>query len=319
MTSVLDLFEDVAIKLPSNDAVVLENGQRVSYAELYMRVNEISINIAPHLVGVTAEARLVAVMADRHVGLISSLLGVLKASAAYVPIDPSYPPDRQSYIFEHSKCKLLVADMLAYDQAVRLGVALPPTIIITPEGTIARGLPSKEETQGQSHPPSDLIYVLYTSGSTGKPKGVMVSHEGVANVVAWFAQELHVTPSSRVLGVTSVCFDISMLEIYLALTTGATLVMAQSATQKDPFRLLDLIHNAQVNIVQATPTTFEMMLATGWTGDATIDFLVGGEAFRPILLKLVGNCKSVRNVCKCIILTTRPLRSTDSPCFRWSH
>ena len=123
-------------------------------------------------------------------------------------------------------------------------------------------------------PEGGLAYVLYTSGSTGKPKGVMVKQEGVVNVVNWFADEIPVRSTSRVLGLTTLCFDISVLELFMPLLRGATLVLARSSTQKDPFRLLDYMQEASVDVMQATPTTYEMLLATGWNGDNRLDFLV---------------------------------------------
>ncbi len=119
-----------------------------------------------------------------------------------------------------------------------------------------------------------VVFVCEKQQSTGKPKGVMVREEGVVNVVHWFADQLRLDHHSKVLGLTTVCFDISVLEIFMPLTRGASLVLVKSRTQKDPFRLLDMIKKHAVNVVQATPTTYEMMLATGWTGDTSIDFLV---------------------------------------------
>jgi len=116
--------------------------------------------------------------------------------------------------------------------------------------------------------------VLYTSGSTGKPKGVLIYQSSVLNVVKWFTKELHITMSSVVLGITTCCFDISVLEIFLPLLNGAKLILASTATQKDPYRILNAISQRGVTVMQATPTTFEMMLATGWKGDPTLDILV---------------------------------------------
>jgi len=141
----------------------------------------------------------------------------------------------------------------------------------------------------------------------------------VVNIVDWFARELQVTSSSNtvVLGLTTFCFDISVLEIFMPLLHGGKLVIAKSASQRDPFHLLQVIRERKVTVVQATPTTYTMMMATGWNGDPNIDFLVsytivsppiestcrcrymgqvGGEAFSPTLLPLVLNCRSLRNV-----------------------
>jgi len=132
------------------------------------------------------------------------------------------------------------------------------------------------DMESQSRSGLEIAYVLYTSGSTGKPKGVVVSHRGVINIVNWFADELQISKAeaSRVLGLTTFCFDISVLEMFLPLLHGGTLIIAKSSTQKDPFRLLDVLRERQVTVMQATPTTYEMMLATGWRGDNEIDFLV---------------------------------------------
>ena len=208
------------------------------------------------------------------------------------------PPDGQFYIFSHSKCQLLVADDDSYRSAVTLGAELPSFIIadsFTGEVDFAT-LPriKKAEDIDWNDVKNDipvevtretLAYVLYTSGSTGKPKGVMVKQLGVANIVDWFAEEINVSPhNSIVMDLTMFCFDISVLEVFLPLTRGGLLVLADSLIQKDPFCLLELMAAFKVSVFQATPTNYEMMLATGWKGDPFIDFLVGGEAFRPSLL-----------------------------------
>ena len=124
----------------------------------------------------------------------------------------------------------------------------------------------------------------------------MVTQVGLANIIKYFSDALLVSPDRVVLALTTFCFDISMLEIFIALTRGASLVLALGCTQKDPFQIIQLIENFKVTIFQATPTTYEMLLATGWTGDSSIDFLIGGEAFRPSVLPIANNCASMRNV-----------------------
>lgn len=167
---------------------------------------------------------------------------------------------------------MLIVDQECYASAVRLGVQMPPYIVVdsrtaaiislspnTKKSTNKRILRSNER-KNKDH---SLAYVLYTSGSTGKPKGVMVKNIGVGNIINWFADALCVDSNSRVMGLTTFCFDISVLEMYVPLTKGAVLVLAKSATQKDPFRLLDLIQESRVSVFQATPTTYEMLFATG--------------------------------------------------------
>jgi amino acid adenylation domain-containing protein len=313
MTSrlIVDLFLEKTDQYPDSSALILENGMTLSYSQLKMKAVEIGgiiLNIISEE-DIDGDTMPVCVMMNRNSALISAILGILLAGAAYVPVDPSFPPDRQSYIFSHSKCKLLLVDEESYAQALLLGVDLPPVVVLTPDATI-KSSPRPYNTSAidtetvlktvradcSARSGGGLMYILYTSGSTGKPKGVMVTQYGVTNIVTWFAKEIGVSNMSRVLGLTTACFDISVLEIFMPLVSGATLVLAESATQKDPFRLLEVMAEHKVDVVQATPTTYEMLLATGWEGDRNTDFLVGGEAFRPSLIPLSRACRSFRNV-----------------------
>ena len=293
---------------PDRLALVLESGQRYTYQELH----SIAVNIgACVLAGINTHYRssedtpLVCLMMHRHAGLIASILGVILAGAAYVPVDPTFPIDRQSYIFEHSKCQLLIVDEDTCRQSLSLNMKPLPVIVISSDGALISHpcllhhpgdtLHNARQACHSRHM-GGLMYVLYTSGSTGKPKGVMVQQYGVSNVVSWFANEIGINQNSKVLGLTTACFDISVLEIFMPLIKGGTLILADSASQRDPFRLLELIRKESIGVFQATPTTYEMMLATGWRGDRSIDFIVGGEAFRPSLLQLARESRSLRNV-----------------------
>ena len=291
----LEAFESLAASrnASATEALVVEGQSRsFSFSQLNAMADDIARHISSGLMRTnhpqSSSTPLICILMQRHAALIVSMLAVLKAGAAYVPVDPSSPPDRQSYIFEHLQCTLLLADKESYDAAAALGVRLPSVLILDP--STATVLNSTADSKGdsskdslllaesrrrqQSRERGGLMYVLYTSGSTGRPKGVMVHHQGVANTVAWFANELRVGVDSTVLGLTTACFDISVLEIFLPLTTGGKLVLAQAPTQRDPYRLLELIRNQKVSLVQATPSTYEMLIATGWKGDPAMDFLV---------------------------------------------
>jgi amino acid adenylation domain-containing protein len=309
--NVIDRFELMVQSHPDSPALLLESGQSFTYWQVDTIASSIADIILPAMNAhmkqkVVDETPLVCIMMNRNMLLIASMLAVLKCGAAYVPVDPAFPPDRQSHILNHSKCFLLITDEECYRTACDLGVNIPPSIIVSSlSGQVvhttvidydtSRTL-SEARTLSVSRPEGGLMYVLYTSGSTGKPKGVMVKQHGVLNIINWFTKELKVTNESRILGLTTTCFDISVLEIYMPLISGSTLILAHSSTQKNPFHLLDILKIHRVTVFQATPTTYEMMLATGWKGDMTIDFLVGGEAFRPSLFPLVGACRSIRNV-----------------------
>ena len=320
--SLISRFEAQVARNPTHVALTVEDGRTWTYAELDRLAAELSRYIAFTMDSIEVgngdagdnDTPLVCLMLNRDVGAIAAMLGVLKAGVAYVPVDPAFPPDRQSYIFKHSRCGLAVLDEDCVGRARALGVDLPPTIVVASrEGTVAPpakqvlALPSPEvrpdsaaiaarRAGSLAREDGGLAYVLYTSGSTGNPKGVMVKQRGVVNIVDWFAHELDMAPGKRVLGLTTFCFDISVLEVYMPLLHGATLVLAFSSTQKDTFRLIEVLEEYRVDVLQATPTAFEMLLAAGWSGDAKVDLLVGGEAFRPSLLPLVAGSRSVRNV-----------------------
>ena len=284
------VFGESCKKNGNSRAIILEDGKvEYTYGELNIMASNLENTLRQILYAdekiVSFDDcinRTVSLMTERNVAMIVAILAILKAGASYVPVDPSFPPDRQAHIFSHSKSKLLLVDTESYEKAIALGVSLPPVVVIHPSTGEILKKPEIKANVTESpqfvvkRSPRDMAYVLYTSGSTGKPKGVMVTHEGVVNIVNWFADELRVDSKSVVLGLTTFCFDISVLEMFMPLFRGGTLVIASSATQKDPFHLLDVIHDRRVTVMQATPTTYEMMLATGWLGDPSIDLLVGG-------------------------------------------
>ena len=141
-----------------------------------------------------------------------------------------------------------------------------------------------------------LAYVLYTSGSTGKPKGVMVRNQGLTNIIKFFANHLDVRDTDMILGLTTFCFDISMLEIFLPLIKGATLVLVSLITQKNPILIRNTLKKYNITIMQATPTTYEMLLSCDWNGDMNMTCLVGGEACRSMIAQLSSNCRGLYNV-----------------------
>jgi len=306
------------------DAIAIledDTGVSISYCKLHERMLTLTkqlqkIIIFPdrnNLAPGSAATPLVSLLTDRSIGSIVGMLSILKAGAAYVPVDPSFPADRQAYIFSHSKSQLLIVDQANFanlqSMKVEDGGELPPVVVIDAEGNFIQTTYQestnnilRHTTTGSnkllSHSPADecLAYVLYTSGSTGKPKGVMVHNQGLVNVVRYFCDIIELQSTDRVLGLTTFCFDISMLEIYMPLTTGAGLVIVSAKTQKNPSNIIDVLYNYHITVMQATPTSYEMILACGWEGDKNITCLVGGEACRPQILSLAHTCKSLYNV-----------------------
>jgi non-ribosomal peptide synthetase component F len=236
-----NIFKELASHSSQSIAIISEDGsEALTYGELNMHSDKLCCRINMVLSNMNlSEAPMISLMTEREFCMIISIIAILKSGGAYVPVDPSFPPDRQSHIFQHSRSNLLITDPATYKTALSLGVTFPSVLLInTADGTPLEYLRPLSVPQRSLRSPDDLAYVLYTSGSTGKPKGVMVMHQGVINIVKWFAEELVITPSDKVLGLTTFCFDISVLEMFLPLLYGATLVIAKSSTQKDPFHLL---------------------------------------------------------------------------------
>ncbi|MEG4054806.1 MULTISPECIES: amino acid adenylation domain-containing protein [unclassified Microcoleus] len=210
------LFEEAVSRSPDAVAVVFE-GEELSYRELNARANQ----LAHHLrsLGVKPEA-LVGICVERSPLMVIGLLGVLKAGAAYVPLDPNYPKERLAFMLEDSSVQVLLAQEKLLEK-------LPPhsaRVVCLDSGWEEIAFYSSENPRSGVKP-ENLAYVIYTSGSTGKPKGVLIEHRSLVNYTAAAIAEYGIEKRDRVLQFASISFDASAEEIYPCLTSGATLVL----------------------------------------------------------------------------------------------
>eukprot|EP00301_Raphidiophrys_heterophryoidea_P025197 c8404_g1_i1.p1 GENE.c8404_g1_i1~~c8404_g1_i1.p1 ORF type:complete len:1113 (+),score=217.40 c8404_g1_i1:140-3478(+) len=295
MATLQDLFAQQVKARGNALALKFEDGRGYSYNQLNEKAQTLR-NVLIKL-GVVEDA-LVAIKIERCPGLIVGLLGIHQANAGYIPIDPIYPVDRQTFMLDDSKASVLIVSTTLAQGNVN-GASIP-TVIIDEDGSVISVTPvpfvSMEVAPTERLGNRSLAYVLYTSGSTGKPKGVMIEHRSVVNLLGWFAQELKIGTADIILGLTTFCFDISILEMFLPLTCGAVLCLVSANTQRDPELLLKILDQEHVTMMQATPATLEMLTHVGWQGDPNIDVLCGGEAFRLNLSPIVPQCRSFRNV-----------------------
>ena len=212
----------------------------------------------------------VGVFVDRTTDLIIAPIAILKAGNAYVPLDPSYPPARLAQIIEQSGLVAIVAQSDLAPPALR---AVP---IIAIDGAAnpatAADLPVLPRIRQE-----DAAYIIFTSGSTGQPKGVQISHGALTN----FLCAMRVTPGFKaedtIAAITTICFDIAALELFLPLTVGAKVVIASEAETKDGSLLLHLLRRGGARVLQATPATWELLIEAGWRGDPELRMLCGGE------------------------------------------
>ncbi|MFD0727715.1 AMP-binding protein, partial [Lysobacter brunescens] len=204
-------------------------------------------------------------------------LGVLKAGAGYLPLDPGYPAERLRYMVADSGTRWLVGDRMSLSGWSNTGarsVVLEDLVADAGEGT-GSALSAPDFAPGAD----DIAYMIYTSGSTGRPKGVLIDHRALARFLegAHAALQMQADETYRWLAVTPVSFDISVLELFLPLCHGGTVVLADRETSQDGVALASLMAGTQANVLQATPMTWKLLRETGWTGQAGLRVLVGGE------------------------------------------
>ncbi|MFL6126964.1 amino acid adenylation domain-containing protein [Actinophytocola sp.] len=255
LPTVPELVAAHAARAPHAVAVRDRDGA-VTYADLDRRVTALARRL--HGRGLRP-GDVVGVRVVRGTDLVVALLGVLRAGLAYLPLDPGHPEERISYVLADSGA----AEVLT-------GVPAP--------GAEDGPLPPMPSATG-------LAYVIYTSGSTGRPKGVMVPHRAVAHLVAAMRRRPGLSADDTFVAVTTVAFDISVVELFLPLVAGATVVVATRAQAADPAALGRLLDDTGATVMQATPTTWRMLLEHGWVPRAGFRAWCGGELMPPDLAR----------------------------------
>ena len=267
------------------------NDERVSYAQLHSR----STRIADALVarGVRA-GDLVGVSLDRHPDLIASMIAVLKAGAAYVPLDPAYPGDRLQFMAEDAKLAMVVAEA---DLAAPLAMPRERILLLDVDAAEIDAAPAVVTGRVDPAGCDSAAYVIYTSGSTGKPKGVQVPHGAVLNFLHSMRKEPGMDRDDRLLAVTTTSFDIAVLEIFLPLSLGAEIVLATRDVATDGYEIAALLKREEVTVMQATPATWRMLVESGWQGRAGFKALCGGEPLpADLAVQLLSRCAEVWNM-----------------------
>lgn len=241
------MFAAQVARHPDHPALYFQ-GESVSYRELDLRANRVADLLREH--GIRKET-LVGVMVERTPDMVVAMLGILKAGAAYVPIDPDYPSARIQYLLEDSGCKLLLTDRGA-DVHARLRQDLHFDGRIENIGAIvddqARSSAAPEDGDTR-----DLAYVIYTSGSTGRPKGAMVEHRGIINFIGFYRDKFGILPQDRIVQFASISFAASVSEIFMALLTGATLYLVPKPVILNHRQFEDYLLEHRISIATLPP------------------------------------------------------------------
>jgi amino acid adenylation domain-containing protein len=246
-----ELFEEQAEKTP--DQVALIKGKKeITYAEL----NEQSNRLAHYLIhcGVLPGDN-VGLLVNRDFDMIIGMFGILKAGGAYVPIDPEYPTDRQTYIYNQSSLKFIIADG---NYPLKSQIAENKFILIDYEALKA----FNKTNPAIKIDSKQLAYTIYTSGSTGMPKGVMIQHHSAVNLILWVNKKFEVGLNDRLLFITSMCFDLSVYDIFGILATGGALVIAELSEIQNVQILYNMLIEYNITFWDSVPTTMDYLVKT---------------------------------------------------------
>ncbi|MEM9926162.1 MAG: amino acid adenylation domain-containing protein [Cyanobacteria bacterium P01_D01_bin.50] len=271
------LFEAQVEKTPETVAVVFEE-QELTYRQLNSRANKLAHYLQK--LGVKAETK-VGICVERSLEMMIGLLGIQKAGGAYVPIDPGYPSERIDYMLADSEVSVLLTQNKLVSR-LELDSSLPKQKIIcldTDWGEISQ---EDRNNIDSMVTPDNLAYIIYTSGSTGKPKGVQIYHRSLTNFLKSMSQAPGITNEDTLLAVTTICFDIAALELYLPLIVGAKVAIVSREVASDAWQLLSALKNSDATVMQATPATWQILLTAGWKDNShpspKMKVLCGGEA-----------------------------------------
>ncbi|MDI5974267.1 amino acid adenylation domain-containing protein [Streptomyces sp. SL13] len=272
--TVPSLIRRQAAATPRRTAVSL-GAERLTYREL----DDLAGRLADRLraAGAGPES-VVAVCAERSVELVVALLGTLYAGAAYLPLDPHYPPDRLAHMLRDSGAALLLTGPGAVPSIEDTGAGRLPVDLAA-----LRAAPAPAAAPGGVPLPDHPAYIIYTSGSTGRPKGVAVPHRGAVNRLLWAQEHTPLDADDRVLQKTPMSFDVSVWEFFWPLIAGAAVVLAEPGAQRDAFALGDLIARERITTVHFVPSMLRLFLDVALPGqlDGLRRVVCSGEVLPP--------------------------------------
>ena len=263
------LFEEQVERAP--DAVAVRFGsEELSYRELNLRANKLARRL--QAIGIGPET-FVGIFMERSLDALIGLLAVLKAGAAYLPLNPEYPPERIRFMMDDSQARVILTQSCLLN---RLPASATAQVICMDADWSTTTSRERDENLQPRAVPDNLAYAIYTSGSTGQPKGVLVTHRGVTNMIEASVRLFDITSSSRILQVASLSFDASVLEIFMALAGGATLyLVSRDAVVSGP-ELAQVLRDRNITTIAVTPSLLETLPDGEYPALRSV--IVGGEA-----------------------------------------
>ncbi|MCR8984752.1 amino acid adenylation domain-containing protein [Brevibacillus laterosporus] len=265
-----------AQKTPDRTAVVC-NGEKVSYAELHQRAMKVAAMLQEKGV---RPGSVVGLMTDRSVDMIVCLLGILHSGGCYLPLDPAFPAQRISFMLEDSNATLVLSQAPIIERFELPCEAVDIKMLSVQSETCEQNVVSKANGE-------DLAYVIYTSGSTGNPKGVMIEQRAFVHFIQAITEAIPLEQNRNILALTTISFDIFVLETLVPLTKGLQVVIADEQQQTDPFALSELIMEQQIELLQITPSRMSLLLSNEQCKEVLSQIktiLIGGEFLSETLL-----------------------------------
>ncbi len=287
-TGVHILFEQQAVRTPSRIAAA-SGKQQITYADLNARANQ----LANHLqkLGVQPDS-MVGVHVERSLDMLVALFGVLKAGAAYVPMDPAFPRERLGFMIEDAGMPVIISQSTLADQLPEHAAQI--VLIDSQWSQIAL---NADQNLPNLATGDNLAYVIFTSGSTGRPKGVQVLHRALTNFLLTMRERPGIVQDDVLLAITTLSFDIAGLELYLPLIVGAQVVLLSRESTWDGGQIAAAITEHNTTIMQATPASWQLLLESDWQGKPDLKMLIGGEALPPSLAeRLLSKGQSLWNM-----------------------
>jgi amino acid adenylation domain-containing protein len=285
--TVLDLFKEQVEKYPGNIALQ-DDIESYSYSEL----DKLSNQIAQYFITTYGKESIcpIAILLGRSANMVVMLLGILKSGRSYIPLDPTFPKERLNYILHNSQSKILIIEKeYELDQVDNVTINTLESILDRIDGL--------SDTIFQTISSEDTAYIIYTSGSTGNPKGVEIGHQSLLNFLTSIQQKPRVTANDKFFSVTTYSFDISILEFFVPLISGATLYIANQEVLSDSDLIIEKLREVKPTIIQATPSFYQMLFHADWQGDKHLKVLCGGDLLSESLAeKLINHSSEVWNM-----------------------
>ncbi|MBS7256341.1 non-ribosomal peptide synthetase [Flavobacterium branchiicola] len=285
--TVVDLFSKQVLETPNNIALK-DSFQSYTYSEL----DRLSGKIANYLRSLRGEEDKspIAVLMNRSSGMVAVLLGILKSGRPYITLDPIFPEERLNYIINNSEVKIVISA----EEYSHIGKEVETTI--KSEDLFAK-ITDFKETIAAITVPQDTAYIIYTSGSTGNPKGVEIGHQSLVNFLTSIQQKPGIGVNDILFSVTTYSFDISILEFFVPIISGATLYVAEQEILVNPDSIIQKIEEIKPTVLQATPSFYQMLFNADWQGSKALKVLCGGDLLNEELAKkLVAACSEVWNM-----------------------